>query len=782
MAENLRRWLGAQRNFFLCFLRTHGRLSRAHAWALLVVTSLPFHPGEDVLVFNILFALTLYVVILLIYPYAMLWHSWMVAKGCRSGIIYYLSRQEEPIDYIKFAAVVSSLRLEVIVLLSPVANWVVLEFGPFPVAVSWIPFASAMLLPGLFSLLHPVPRTTVRHIFILRSGKYLIIALLIAVLRLPVLLLSPSEIVNILTLLSACLAAGTLLLVAIPLPWVSRSLLQTVAMSLWRMRFDRTPSDSVRTADWQSQGFNCLKKTHNETGDLRNAIELASGKNRITLPNGKGTIRSGLFIEDPSCYSMEQIRMRLNGRLMLDRPLSSLSEGWNDLWDMHLSATEKQWDDKATSNDLIVEIDSPKAEVFMEAPAIVHPNSDARLVLLLVVDGLRRDSLGIYGAQDVQTTNIDRFFGDSGWISDNAWSQGEWTTAVIASMFTSQYSSHHKVTNRYEGFKNSLPMTNATLAEVFQRHGWHTFYSAGSRRTSQAVGYDRGFDRVLLQAYTNMMNWNSLYPLVNELDRHRGEEIFAVLHLMDVHGPPLFWSSRRDRGGRFRTIPVCDLYRDRQPEQFDRLYKNQVEEFDLAFGILCGYLQREFGDSCAVVMTADHGQHQLAPPTDPIAGIDRMLGTRMLNVPLAVRCPWRPDLAGCRSNGLVEASVDLYPTLLEIAGLEGPSSDYARSFLPGKGEETVGKEYAVSESIYEGVVQRVIRNRDALHYERFDWRKRDKSDERVWLKNADEYIEQKGQARQSLLKQFRHVRDSRKLVGPDDDPLEYYGPLANPDR
>ena len=129
-------------------------------------------------------------------------------------------------------------------------------------------------------------------------------------------------------------------------------------------------------------------------------------------------------------------------------------------------------------------------------------------VLFIVVDTLRWDHVGCYGALRETTPAIDRLA--AGAIRfERAYSTSSWTIPAVASMISGMYPSRHMATS----FDRRLPAEADTLAEVLRANGYATagvvsHAAIGSRRDFDQ-GYDvylegeaRGHDHVSTQGVT----------------------------------------------------------------------------------------------------------------------------------------------------------------------------------------------------------------------------------------------------------------------------------------
>ncbi len=81
--------------------------------------------------------------------------------------------------------------------------------------------------------------------------------------------------------------------------------------------------------------------------------------------------------------------------------------------------------------------------------------SSVKNVLVIILDALRADHLGIYGYPRNTSPNIDRLAKD-GIVFDRAIVQASWTKPSIPSIFTSTYPSIHRVLESKDKFPKNL--------------------------------------------------------------------------------------------------------------------------------------------------------------------------------------------------------------------------------------------------------------------------------------------------------------------------------------
>jgi Sulfatase/Domain of unknown function (DUF5666) len=279
-------------------------------------------------------------------------------------------------------------------------------------------------------------------------------------------------------------------------------------------------------------------------------------------------------------------------------------------------------------------------------------------VLLIVVDALRADHLGCYGAK-AATPNIDRL-AHEGVRFSNAISQSSWTRPAMASLLTGRYPSEHGLVDRVSrtesqvvrGLDPSVP----TLAELLEAGGCATAaFMAGNGNLKPVFGLTKGF------ADSSWHPTNEGAAIVEDferwLDTERPDRTFSYVHFMDVHNPlPVeIIPSRLDRG------LDLDFVRETREELVTH-YAASVRKVDEHIGRLLRALGSSAGLARTwVIVTADHGEELLDHGSMLAHG--RTLYRELVRVPLVVRAP-----AGVAHTSVVAEPVqliDLAPTILD---------------------------------------------------------------------------------------------------------------------
>jgi choline-sulfatase len=307
-----------------------------------------------------------------------------------------------------------------------------------------------------------------------------------------------------------------------------------------------------------------------------------------------------------------------------------------------------------------------------------HPPPRAARVprlLLISIDTLRADALGWSGGA-ARTPHLDRLARE-GEIFERHYSAAHWTRPSHATMLSGLPST--------PGAPDLHPEV-PTLAERFAASGFRTM--AWVQRTdwlAAKFGFSRGFeeyhlvDRPLSYQVRSLLSW---------LQDHRDVPSFVFLHTFDAHSdrhrlPYEASGSDIDTVDRALGLPgygcagdLCASVRLRainrgrveplpgEGEVLRLLYDRGIEDVDRDLGLLFDQL-RALGlfENMLVAVTSDHGEEFLEHGRVGHAS----WYDEVMQVPLAIKWPGGIR-RGTRHPGPT-ASIDLAPTLLEIAGV-----------------------------------------------------------------------------------------------------------------
>ncbi len=302
-------------------------------------------------------------------------------------------------------------------------------------------------------------------------------------------------------------------------------------------------------------------------------------------------------------------------------------------------------------------------------------------VVLIVVDTLRADALGCYGAAGNPTPQID-LLASRGVRFDRCISQAPWTLPSIATILTGLYPSAHGT----RSFSSILPEDLRTMTRDFRSAGYATGAVVSHRFVTRQKGFAHGFqffdasnnkghEYVSSAGVTEIaLNW-----LENQSEpQSEDEPFFLFLHYFDPHynyqEHSGFATVEGDYNGPLSPgMDIWDLREALESGNGDdirylrNLYEGEVRYVDNEIGRIFEYLDsRGLWENTVVVFTSDHGEEFLEHGW---LGHTRNLYDNLIRVPLIISAP-RLSKGTVRDDSAM--LVDLYATVGRLAHLESP--------------------------------------------------------------------------------------------------------------
>lgn len=342
--------------------------------------------------------------------------------------------------------------------------------------------------------------------------------------------------------------------------------------------------------------------------------------------------------------------------------------------------------------------EAPRSPGSGEAPRSPGPADN---VVVVVLDCLRADHMGLYGYARDTTPELDRLAADSV-VFDQAIAPSNWTKPSVVSLLTGLYVSEHRVVDGrlHEGVPASevrahvVPESLTTLAEPFSDAGYATAGFVNQGHMPAYMGFDQGFDVYEADLQDGLVHRRFLEWIDGLEDR----PFFAYLHFLNLHFPyrpreeenlfveepglvsELMWNDPAALRRRIESGELTDAGR----RELEALYDGRIRNVDgWARNVARGLEERGLLDSTLVVVTSDHGEAFLEHGHYEHGGDN--LYSEVVRVPLIMRFPGARH-GGSRVVAPVQL-VDLYPTLLDHAGLEVPAHASGFSLLPRIGGE-----------------------------------------------------------------------------------------------
>ncbi|MEW6234647.1 MAG: sulfatase [Candidatus Omnitrophota bacterium] len=322
-------------------------------------------------------------------------------------------------------------------------------------------------------------------------------------------------------------------------------------------------------------------------------------------------------------------------------------------------------------------------------------NGNRPNILLLTLDTLRADALGCYGSMDGRTPNLDRL-AQEGVLFEDAVCQIPATLTSHTAIMTGR---NPKTTGvRFRTAR--VPLHEKTIGEVFHAAGYETAAFISSFVLAPEFGLNQGFERYEMggispnggAAPVERRAEETIDQVILYLSHHPKIPFFIWVHLYDPHTPydaPPPYSSMFDPSyagslkGSVEEITRLNAAKGEGLSERDRrrlraLYLGETAYMDHHIGRLLDKLKQSgLSERTVVAAIADHGEN-LGEGGRFFHGDD--LYQPAAHVPLIMRYPKRLN-SGERTAAPVQ-SIDLFPTLLELANIAPAAGVEGISLLP----------------------------------------------------------------------------------------------------
>lgn len=301
-------------------------------------------------------------------------------------------------------------------------------------------------------------------------------------------------------------------------------------------------------------------------------------------------------------------------------------------------------------------------------------------IILLSIDTLRADRLGLYGNSRPVSPTLDQL-SRQGHVFCAVTSQSPLTAPSHMTMFTSRYPEVHQVRNVTAENPVKLSAKIPTLAEQLKQNGYGTLACTDGGNVNNALGFSRGFDMY------GESGAEQFYGLIKLQPR---EPWFAFLHTYWVHDPyivprPFYKFFDPDYTGgikgdlesyggaanyfgvaglRTEFWETVDFSDQRDREHLLNLYDAAIRMLDLSLRQLINLLDElAIKDNTILIVTSDHGEEFF----EHSRILHERLYSETLHVPFIV-IDFRKKISG----HLIETParlIDVAPTILDYLNL-----------------------------------------------------------------------------------------------------------------
>lgn len=353
-----------------------------------------------------------------------------------------------------------------------------------------------------------------------------------------------------------------------------------------------------------------------------------------------------------------------------------------------------------------------------------------RNVVLISIDSLRRDHLGLYGHKPRYSAgipvspNLDAL-GAKGVVFDDAWTTTSWTLPSHMALMTGLSDRQHGV----ETDKFQLDPLRSTLAQRFQESGWNTAGYFSGPYLDPRYGFGRGFDdyrsgmltqeaflerianenkkraaanmepmdqRLIQKLRDRMSHWDITSPRINQLGNDFLDEqsasgdkpFFLFLHYFDAHYDHIPDEAEEGLAKKFdpgyrgpfdgtnwyfdeRVMeyepPHRRLISGRDLEHVKALYDAEIHWVDRHVGEIVAKLKEKgLYENTIIMVISDHGDEFFDHGS---IGHRSTLLAEQCRIPMVLSVPG-VTAEGKRIPG-ISRIYDVAPTLLDFAGANG---------------------------------------------------------------------------------------------------------------
>jgi len=298
--------------------------------------------------------------------------------------------------------------------------------------------------------------------------------------------------------------------------------------------------------------------------------------------------------------------------------------------------------------------------------------------ILFIADAVRPDYLGCYGHPSIRTEAIDRL-AEEGVRFEEVVSAAPWTAPSVASIVSGIYAYRHQIFTWDRGFDEAVH----TLFHAFAGHG----HAVGSFVFDQSYLFSQ-------MPFARVQGNTDQFDLVcGWVRRHADRDFFLLVHSWATHMPYNVPHAERKEWKAAKELFIRRLQTggEEAVRESQEAYRQAIEyASEHQIGRLMDVLE-ELGIAghTLFIFISDHGESWGERFADrrEIQGVHhlhgRFLYDETIKVPLILRWPQR--LPAARVVRSQVRSVDLAPTLLDLAGLALPPSAApvdGRSLLP----------------------------------------------------------------------------------------------------
>ncbi len=305
-------------------------------------------------------------------------------------------------------------------------------------------------------------------------------------------------------------------------------------------------------------------------------------------------------------------------------------------------------------------------------------------IVVVVIDTLRADHVGLYGHERATTPGMDALAEQGVWFS-RAYSHSGWTLPSVTSLLTGRLPHEHGVGRdpRQVDRFGCLGAQTPSLPELLTPVGYRCGAIINNTFLAPEFGVHRGFHDYDYVGATKERHRTAKESVSRAIEwlADQSNPAFLLLHVMEPH---LLYAPPEEVRGTFADpeVPLVEMpfaedevilalrsgQRILEPAELDYLeavYDEEILAVDRALVRLFDHLKGRSDRDTAIFVTADHGEEFFDHGS---VEHGHTLYSELTRVPLVLHAP---GVSGGRVDTLVQ-HVDVFATILRLAGVDLP--------------------------------------------------------------------------------------------------------------
>lgn len=328
------------------------------------------------------------------------------------------------------------------------------------------------------------------------------------------------------------------------------------------------------------------------------------------------------------------------------------------------------------------------------------PKSSSPNIIFIIGDDISHNDIGCYGNPVVKTPNIDKLAKD-GLLFNNMFVTSSSCSPSRSSILTGRYPHNTGAAELH----TELPIHLTYFPEQLRKAG---YFTALLGKWHEGKNTKRAYDTLLAGEKLNGLGGEDQWISILQ-GRPKDKPFFFWLSPFDAHRE---WSADNFKITHNPDTEVnipATLVDTKVTRQDLASYYNEIGRLDYYIGELGKELERQgIADNTIIVFTADNAR--------AFPGNKTLLYDRGIKTPFIMK--WKGSIKNQQQTNALVSTIDIAPTLLELAGVKPANTIQGRSFTSLlKNPDTDFRKYIFAEHNWHDyeAYERAVRTKDYLY-------------------------------------------------------------------